>query len=141
MHIILRRVFWLSANSKKLGNTQSGFLLTRENLAKLKQKAVRKGCWYKSLKHSERTLLDLTMRVVEKVQSFVLAKVVSRLVSRLFEAMESHIYRLIRTEGEEMAKKISKVAQKLGYRAARKWAKDKGFMQFLVINNLEVLGR
>ena len=131
----------MSAKSKKLSDTQSVFSLTRENLVKLKRKAVRRGCWYKSLKHSERTLLDLTMRVVVKVQSFILAKVVSRLVGRLFEAMESRIYRLVRKEGVQMAKRISKIAQSLGYRAAKCWAFDVGFMQYLVVNNLAEFDR
>ena len=120
--------------------TQSVFVLTRENLAKLKQKAVRRGCWYRMLKQSERMLLDLTMRVVEKVQSFLLAKIVSQLVSRLFEAMESRIVRLVHTEGVEMARRISKIAESLGYRAAKLWADDLGFMQYLVVNNLAEFG-
>ena len=135
-------MFWLSAKSKKSGKlTQANFSLTRENLVKLKQKAVRRGCWYRELKQNERMLLDLTMRVVAKVHSFILAKVVSRLVSKLFDVLESRIVRLVRTEGVEMARRVSKVAQSLGYRVARCWAKDRGFMQFLVINNLEVFDK
>ena len=135
----LKREVWLSVKSKKLNKFTQSFSLSRENLVKLKQKARRKGCWYKLLKQNERMLLDLTIRVVQKVQSFILAKIVSHLVSKLFEAMESHIIRLVRTEGVQMAKKISNIAQNLGYRAAKHWAKDKGFMQYLTINNLEQL--
>jgi hypothetical protein len=134
----------LSANLKKSGKgfllTQSSFILSRDNLAKLKLKAQRRGCWYRELKQNERMLLDLTIRVVEKVRSFLLAKVVSRLVSMLLNALESPIVRLIRTEGQEMAKKLSEIAVSLGHKAAKRWATDQGFMQFLVITNLGTFG-
>jgi len=128
----------LSAKSKELGKSiHSGFILSRDNLAKLKQKAVRRGCWYKDLKQNERMLLDLTIRVVEKVRSFLLAKVVSRLVSTLLNALESKIVCLVRTEGREMAKKLSEIAVSLGCKSARAWANDRGFMQYLIITSLE----
>ena len=131
----------MSVKSEKLSNIRSDFALTRENLVKLKRKAVRRGCWYRDLKQSERKLLDLTVRVVDKVRSFLLAKVVSRLVSRLFEVMESRIVRLIRTEGRVMAKRLSDVGQSLGCKSAKFWANDCGVMQFLVVSNLGEFGR
>ena len=132
----------MSAKSKESGKSiHSSFVLSRDNLAKLKQKAVRRGCWYKELKQNERMLLDLTIRVVEKVRSFMLAKVVFRLVGRLFEAMESRIVCLIRTEGFEMVKRLSKIGESLGCKSAKNWVRDKGFMQFLVISNLGEFGK
>jgi hypothetical protein len=100
---------------------------------------VRRGVWFKALKHKERQLLDLTVRVVEKVHSFLLAKVVSRIVDKLCEAMESRILRLMRTEGKNKAERLSLLAQAWGYRAAKSWVKDRGFVQFLVINNLSYI--
>ena len=131
----------LKKSGKGVFLSLSGFMLTRENLAKLKQKAQRRGCWYKKLKQNERMLLDLTIRVVEKDRSFLLAKVVSRLVSTLLETLESKIVRLVRTEGREMARKLSEIAVKLGHKSAKSWAKDLGFMQYLVVNNLGELGK
>ena len=138
--MLLKRVIWLGAKSGRSNrdpvNARSNLPLTRENLVKLKRKAVRRGCWYNELKHSERRLLDLTIRVVERVRSFLLAKVVSRLVSILCEAMESRIYRLIRTKGLRMAEELSEIAQSWGYFAAKSWRKDRGFMQYLTVSNL-----
>ncbi|MDG6223248.1 MAG: hypothetical protein QCH99_08310 [Candidatus Bathyarchaeota archaeon] len=110
-------------------------------MAKLKLKAVRKGCWFRVLRQKERMLLNLTISVVQRVRSFLLAKVVSRLVDLLFEALESPVYRLVKTKGQEMAKRVSEVAQRWGYKTAKAWAEDVGFMQFLVINNLGELSR
>ena len=133
----------MSVKSERSSNcsvdARSKFALTRESLAKLRLKAKRSGTWFRELKQNERTLLDLTIRVVQRVRSFLLAKIVSRLVSRLCEAMESRIVRLIRTQGPIMAKRLSEIGEALGYRAARSWASDRGFMQYLVVNNLGVL--
>ena len=128
-----------SKKSSKQYAAQPNFPLTREALAKLRLKAVRRGCWFKDLKREERKLLDLTIRVVTKVHSFILAKIVSRLVDKLCEAMESRIFRLMRTEGLNMAESLSKIAQAWGYRAAKSWASDYGFMQYLVVSNLSYL--
>ena len=130
----------MSAKSKKLDKQIRSFPLTRENLAKLKHKAMRRGLWFRELKQKERMLLDLTVRVVEKVQSFLLAKILSQIVGKLCEAMESRIVRLIRTEGKEMTKRLSELVQSWGYRAAKAWASDVGFMQYLVVNRLGEFG-
>ena len=126
-----------SGRSNKIPvNVRSNIPLTREALIKLKLKAVRRGMWFRGLKHSERKLLDLTIRVVERVRSFLLAKIVSRLVSKLCEAMESRIFRLMRTEGRSLAEHVSKIGEAWGNRAAKFWASDRGFIQYLTVNNL-----
>jgi capsid protein len=129
----------LSAASGKSSDGARSVPLTREALAKLRLKALRRGVWFRDLKQSERKLLSLTIRVVQRVHSFILAKLVSRIVGKLCEAMESRIFRLMRTEGRTLAEKISKIGQAWGNRAAKSWAKDHGFMQYLVVNNLSYL--
>ena len=129
----------MSARSGRSGNNTKSVSLTREALAKLKLKALRRGCWFRDLKQSERKLLDLTIRVVERVRSFLLARIVSQLVSKLCEAMESRIFRLMRTEGQRLAEKISKIGEAWGNRAAKAWAKDHAFIQYLTVNNLSSL--
>ena len=127
----------MSAGSRRLSSVP----LTREALSKLRLKAVRRGGWFRDLKHVERKLLDLTIRVVERVRSFVLVKIVSRLVGKLCEAMESRVYRLMRSEGRAMVERLSGIAQGWGYKAAGSWVLDGGFMQFLVVSNLGVFGK
>jgi hypothetical protein len=140
MFLILRRAVWLSVESRRSGEGPFGggvpFPLTRAGLAKLKQRAWRRGCWFRDLKRKERMLLDFTIRVVEKVRSFSLARLVSGIVGKLCEVMESRVYRLVRSEGCVMAERLSRIAQCWGYRAAKSWINDRGFMQFLVVNSL-----
>jgi len=126
----------LSAESRKLSNGAKSVPLTREALVKVKLRAVRRGCWFRDLKQSERRLLDLTISVVERVRSFLLAKIVSRLMDKLCEAMESRVFRLMRTEGRRLAEKVASIGEAWGNRAAKFWAKDSGFIQYLTVNNL-----
>lgn len=130
----------MSVVSKRLDDDSSSVPLTRETLAKLRLKALRRGLWFIGLKQNERKLLDLTIRVVQRVRSFMLAKLVSQIVSKLCESMESTVYRLIRTEGRDMVDRLSKIAQSWGYGNAERWIGDLGFRQYLVICNLDVLG-
>ena len=123
-------------SNKSPVKTQTPIPLTREALAKLKLKALRRGIWFKDLKREERKLLELTIRVVEKVRSVLLAKLVSRIIDKLSVAMESRIIRLMRTEGRSLAEKISMIGQVWGNKTARTWARDQGFIQFLTVSNL-----
>ena len=123
-------------SSRSPVKTQPSIPLTREALARLRLKALRRGVWFRDLKREERKLLDLTIRVVEKVRSFLLAKIVSRIVGKLCEAMESRIFRLMRTEGRSLAEKIASIGEAWGNRAAKFWANDRGFMQYLTVTNL-----
>lgn len=123
-------------SSKSPVNTRTPISLTREALAKLRLKALRRGIWFRDLKREERRLLELTIRVVEKVRSFILAKIVSRIIGKLCEAMESRIFCLMRTEGRSLAEKIASIGDAWGNRAAKSWANDRGFIQYLTVSNL-----
>ena len=125
----------------KLGESSNPkFTLTRDSLAKLKQKARRRGIWYRDLKQNERMLLDLTISVVQRIKSFMLAKLVVPIITRLCEAMESRVYLLARSEGAQIAEHLSQIAQRWGNRAAKSWVKDRAFIQFLVVVNLNLFG-
>jgi hypothetical protein len=126
----------LSVASRRSSDGVLSVPLTREALARLRLKALRRGVWFRDLKQGERKLLSLTISVVQRVRSFILARLVSRIVGKLCEAMESRVYRLMKTTGQSLSEKISKIAEAWGNRAAKSWAKDSGFIQYLTINNL-----
>ena len=126
----------MSAKSGKSSKRTKSFSLTREALVKTKLKALRRGVWFRDLKQSERKLLDLTISVVKRVRSFLLAKIISRLIDKLCEAMESKVFRLMRTEGRRLAEKVASIGEAWGNRAAKFWAKDHDFIQYLTITNL-----
>ncbi len=85
------------------------------------------------LSRSERAIIDLTIKVVERIRSFILARVVSSIVKKLLDSMESKVSRLIREVGPALAQKLSLVAQKWGNKSAVKWNDDPGFRQYLAV--------
>jgi len=113
---------------------QARIPLTRGELAKIKSKAIRRGVWFKVLSGAERAYMGLAMRVVERVRSFLLAKVLTSILKKLLSAMESWVARLIGEVGRSLAQKLSRIAQKWGNKPAVQWADDHGFMQYLAVN-------
>ena len=107
--------------------------LHREELAKLKAKALRHGIWFKVLTMAERALIDVTVRVVEKVQSFLLTRLLTLLVKKLLDAMEGEVARTIRTMGNSLAERLAEVAIAWGNKSAIHWSKDKSFIRYLAI--------
>lgn len=107
--------------------------LCRTELAKIKKRALRHGIWFKVLSRIERIQMDLTVKVVDKVKSILLAKVLRSIIARLFDAMESQVKRLMREVGTNLAHKISEIGKKLGCKSAENWANDQGFIKFLTI--------
>jgi hypothetical protein len=80
----------------------------------------------------------LAIIVVERVRSRLLLKVLFSIVKKLEEIMESHVYRLMREVGGCMAKKLSVIAQEWGNESAHSWVRDPGFIQYLVITELNL---
>jgi hypothetical protein len=108
-------------------------VLSRQGLAKLRLRAIRRGVWFRDLKDVERKLLDLTIAVVRRVQSVRLARMVSLIVEKLLVAVESRLSRLMRTRGRGVAEKLSRVAQGWGNKSAVRWASDLGFVEYLAV--------
>ena len=105
----------------------------RTELVGIKKRALRRGIWYRILSRTERILMDLTIRVVDVVRGFRLAKLLNSIITKLRDAMESNVKRLMSTEGKERARRISEIGKKIGCKSARNWASDRGFILFLVI--------
>jgi len=107
--------------------------LTKIELTKMKVRAIRRGLWFKVLSRTERASIDLTIKVVERVRSLLLAKVLGAIVRKLLDAMESRVARVIREVGSDLAEKLSRIAQSWGNKSAHHWTEDKSFMQYLAI--------
>lgn len=107
--------------------------LSRSQLAKLRSRARRCSVWFKVLSRTERGLIDLAIKVVEKVRSIVLARSLISVVKKLKDAMESKVTRLMKTVGRRLAQKLSQIAQDWGNKAAKYWDVDLGFIQYLTV--------
>ena len=106
---------------------------TKSMLAKIRIKAIRRGIWFRVLDRLERASIDLTIRVVEKVRSTVLTRMLMSIVKKLSEAMESKVSRMMREVGCGLAQKVSRIAQKWGNKSAVEWKADPGFIQYLTV--------
>jgi len=110
--------------------------LIRDDLIKVKTRALRRGAWYRVLTRVERACIDLVIKVVERVRSFSLRRALSSILSKLEAALESPVQRLMRGIGADLVFKLSKIAQEWGNKSAVHWAKDVGFMQYLTIMHM-----
>ncbi|MCW3985554.1 MAG: hypothetical protein NWE91_03980 [Candidatus Bathyarchaeota archaeon] len=107
--------------------------LDRCGLIMLRAKAFRRRVWFKTLSGMERGLINSVIKVVDKVRSTLLAKVLTSIVKKLLTALESHVARMMREVGRPLAKKISLIAQSWGNKSAREWMSNKEFIQFLAV--------
>jgi len=107
--------------------------LMRSEIIRIKARALRKGVWFRVLTRVERACIDLAIMVVERVRSRLLQRLLSSVLNKLEDAMESQVRRLMREIGDNLAKKVSQIAQDWGNRSAVCWAKDAGFTQYLTI--------
>jgi hypothetical protein len=114
--------------------TQTSVVPSKNELAKIKAKAMRRGIWFRALTRAERAQMELTMRIVKRIRSIFLAKVVTSIVKKLSDAMESKVTRSMREVGRPLAQKLSRIAQNWGNKLAHQWVEDPGLVQYLTIN-------
>ncbi len=112
-------------------------ILSRSLLARVRTRAVRRGVWFRVLSRTERACVDLAVRVVEKVKSCLLHRVLSVILGKLAEALESPVRRAVRVVGVEQALRLSWIARRWGNRLAAGWACDERFIFFLAVTSLD----
>ncbi|MFQ6065149.1 MAG: hypothetical protein ACE5L6_06710 [Candidatus Bathyarchaeia archaeon] len=112
--------------------------LTPTGLVSLKQRALRKRVWFKILDRAERAIVDLTIRTVKKIRSCTLKEMLMAISEKLMEGMESQVARFAETIGRPLAQKIASLAFSWGNRGALKWSKNRGFIQYLTITQMNL---
>lgn len=108
-------------------------IITRNQLGKLKLKAIRAGVWFKALPRIDRVLVDLTIQVAENIRSAYLAKSIFTVVNKLEGLLESKIVRFTRTIGVVLVEKAIKIAQTWGNSEAENWSSDLSFARYLAV--------
>ena len=105
----------------------------KQDLIAWRLKAFRRRVWYRTLNHLERALINSVIKVVDRVQSVLLTKVLSSIVKKLEAAMESRVKRMMREVGQALAQKISVIAQSWGNKSAQRWKDDQEFVKYLTV--------
>ena len=107
----------------------------KEGLAKLKTIAMRRGLWFKVLSAVERAVVDLTLKVVERVRSSVLKEALKSIASKVVEALKSRSFKeRAMAIGRVLAERLVRIAERLGNKRAREWAEDPGFVMYLGVS-------
>ena len=100
-------------------------------LAKLKARSIRRGIWHRTLNRMERIQVWLTLRLVKRVRSPSLAKVLDGIVGKLVSSLQSRVLNRALSMGASIAFKHSSLALDWGYEEAEGWVCDKQFALFL----------
>jgi hypothetical protein len=116
------------------------FPLSWRWLVSVRTRALRCGVWYSALSKGERGCMDLAIRVVERIRSRLLRRVLSAVVAKLAEALESPVRRLMRDVGSGLALRLSRIAASWGNRQAATWTQNVGFVRYLAVMHLNAVG-
>ena len=108
-------------------------MFTRNFLVGVRRKALRKRVWWMALDRVERAIIDLTIRVVQRVQSETLGEEIVKILKKLKDALKSPFVKLMESYGLETARKLSRQALSWGYRKAEGWTYDFGFVKYLTV--------
>ena len=111
-------------------------MITRQGLMKIKVRALRHKVWFKTLSRTERAIVDLTIRCVERIRSRCLEKTLSNIVSKILKTLESEFSEKAEQIGREIARKTCSLALEWGNLNALTWIYDLNFVRFLGINAL-----
>ena len=101
--------------------------VSRAVLHDLKVKALRRRVWFK-LSLEERSLIDLTCRVVDRVKSKILKIALINVVSKLNSLLTNNFLEKIHDLGSMIANRYVSYALKWGYGKAAKWINDEAYI-------------
>ena len=112
----------------------TGLLLCRAMLVDVKVRSMRKRVWLKTLSCVERALVDLTIRVVDRVRSVKLNRILSDIVGKLEKALENGFLKVVYAKGVELAQKLSNLVHSWDNVGALSWVEDSGFILYLGVS-------
>jgi hypothetical protein len=109
--------------------------LNKSFLLKIKRKALRLKIWYR-LNNIERTIIDLTIKCVDKIKSIKLKNIILKILNKIKEIFENDFLNKIYENGLKEIIKIVKIAYSWGNKESLNWIKDKSFIFYLGIKNI-----
>ena len=110
-------------------------------LVALRKRSVRRGIWHKVLNRLERAQINLTVKIVKRVRSSFLTKVLDLIINKLSVALQSKVLMMVESVGFPLASKLSIIAQNWGHKSAKTWDKDSEFARFLAVMNFNSMHR
>jgi len=108
--------------------------LTRQGLTSLKTRALRGKIWFKITSKLERSIVDLTIRCVERIRSPVLARTISEITGKILAALENSFPNRAEKIGAEITERLCEFALAWGNEKAARWKQNPDFIKFLGVN-------
>jgi len=102
----------------------------------MRNKALRRRVWFKTLDHIERGIIYLAVRVVDKIKSVTLSIEIMRILMKIKKALRSEFVRRMEEFGLRRVKTLAVQAMKWGYMTASAWPSDLGFIRYLTVLDL-----
>ena len=109
-------------------------IISQDYLRTVRLAALRKRVWYRVLDRVERGIFNLTIDVVVKVHSSVLAGELVKILAKLRDASKSAFTRHIESYGYKKLRETVKQANALGCEASG-WLIDFGFAEWFALNS------
>lgn len=111
-------------------------MISAEHLRQVRRLARRKRVWYRALDGIERNIVNLTIRVVERVKSNTLADQLTTILDKLREAMKSAFIRHCESYGVDRLREVIEIALSFGSVRALGWSGDESMVRLLALNNM-----
>ncbi len=105
-------------------------MYTRDFLLRVKRKALRRGVWFKALDGLDRSFINLTCTLLNKIDSITMVRGIMDIVLKLRDAAKSEFQRVIESIGVQRAWKATENALLWGNKKALYWKNDTGFHTF-----------
>jgi len=111
-------------------------VMAKKDLLTVKTRALRLNVWFRALSKTERAIMDLTIKCVERVRSHTLEATLSYIVDKILKALECRFLMKAEKIGRQIVMQMCKIAEKWGSKDALTWEYDQGFITFLGVNAL-----
>ena len=79
----------------------------------------------------ERSLMSITIRVVDEVRSNRLARLIGNILDKLERALENRVLVQVLEKGRILASRMAETAYSWGYRSALDWTRDRAYILYL----------
>ena len=106
-------------------------MFTGHYLTSVKRKALRKGVWYSTLDRVERGIMNLTARIVDRVDSEILGVELVKILAKLVKTLKSGFVRHMEKFGFGRVFELSRMAVEWGNSVAKVWVNDMGFVGYV----------
>jgi hypothetical protein len=111
-------------------------VIIAQDLLRIKTRALRLKVWFRVLSRTERAIMDLTLKCVERIRSRILEETITNILDKLFMVLEQGFLTKADDIGSKMAEKLGEIAENWGNNNASAWKLDTSFIRLLGVITL-----